>query len=113
MSKFKFNLCFENASYPGYCTERLYEALCAKTIPIYWGSGTAALDFNPKAFLSWHDYRNDEAFINAIIELDQDEEKYMDMYLQPMFPNGGATSKYFHSEYILDWFDKNVYKGAW
>lgn len=112
MSKFKFNLCFENSAYPGYLTERLYEALCAKTIPIYWGSGTAGLDFNPKAFLNWHDYRNDEEFIKAIIELDQNEEKYMEMYMQPMFNNNEKKNKYFYDEYILDWFDKNVYKGV-
>ena len=52
MSKYKFNLCFENSSYPGYCTEKLFEALCAKTVPIYWGSPTAALDFNPAAFIN-------------------------------------------------------------
>lgn len=112
LPKFKFNLCFENSTYPGYLTERLYEALCAKTIPIYWGSGTAGLDFNPKAFLNWHDYKNDEEFIKAIIELDQNEEKYMEMYMQPMFNNNEKKNKYFYDEYILDWFDKNVYKGV-
>ena len=34
---YKFNLCFENASYPGYMTEKLIQAFGAGCIPIYWG----------------------------------------------------------------------------
>jgi hypothetical protein len=111
MSEYKFNLCFENATYPGYLTERLFEALCAKTIPIYWGSATAAMEFNPKAFLSWHEYQDDQAFVNAIIELDRNPDKYMEMYLQPMFNNGDRKNKYFDVYRILDWFERNVYRG--
>lgn len=111
MCDYKFALVFENATHPGYLTERLYEALCAKTIPIYWGSATAAIDFNPKAFLSWHEYQDDAAFISAILELDNDKDKYMEMYMQPMFYDR-KPNKYFNTERILDWFDRNVYKGV-
>lgn len=111
MANFKFNLAFENSSYPGYLTERLYEALCSKTIPIYWGSATAALDFNPKAFISYHEYQDDQTFIDAIMELKNNEDKYMEMYLQPMF-NDKVPNKYFNTDRILDFFDKNVYKGV-
>ncbi|MWV62757.1 alpha-1,3-fucosyltransferase [Helicobacter saguini] len=34
---YKFNLCFENASYPGYLSEKLYEAYIYGCVPIYWG----------------------------------------------------------------------------
>ncbi|WP_181882648.1 MULTISPECIES: glycosyltransferase family 10 domain-containing protein [unclassified Helicobacter] len=34
---YKFNLCFENSSYPGYMTEKLIQAFSAGCIPIYWG----------------------------------------------------------------------------
>jgi hypothetical protein len=56
LDSYRFNLCFENSSYPGYTTEKLYEALTSKTIPIYCESPTIEVDFNPKAFLNWHDY---------------------------------------------------------
>lgn len=106
LPKFKFNMCFENSSYPGYATEKLYEALCGNTIPIYWGSTTIASDFNSKAFLNWHDYQNDEKFIKAIIEADNDDELYKDVYLQPMF-NG--KNRYMNLDIFLDWFQENVY----
>jgi hypothetical protein len=108
MNKYKFNLCFENSSHPGYATEKLYEALLGNTVPIYWGSPTIEVDFNPKAFLNWYDYKNDDDFLDAIIELDNDDEKYMDMYLQPMFMND--KNRFMKIDNFLRWFDENVYK---
>jgi hypothetical protein len=110
LNKYKFNLCFENGSYPGYCTEKLFEALYANTIPIYWGSPTAALDFNPKAFLNWHDYRDDELFLKRIVELDEDEDQYLDMLLQPMFTDGEAPAHWSMARFIY-WFNTKVYHG--
>ncbi len=37
LKSYKFNICFENSSYPGYLTEKLFEAFAAGCIPIYWG----------------------------------------------------------------------------
>lgn len=108
LPKYKFNMCFENSSYPGYATEKLYEALLGNTIPIYWGSQTIEVDFNPKAFLNWYDYKDDDEFLNAIIELDKDPDKYMNMYLQPMFSNG--VNRFMKVDNFLKWFDNNVYK---
>ena len=110
INNYKFNLCFENSMYPGYATEKLYEALCCNTIPLYWGSPTVEMDFNPKAYLSWHDYQDDDEFIKAIIELDTNEDKYNEMFLQPMFRDNKRT-KFFDTDMLVKWFDKNVYKG--
>lgn len=112
LNSFKFNLCFENSSYPGYATEKLYEALCAKTVPIYWGSPTIEVDFNPKAFLNWHDYGNDKDFFEAIKEIDQTPDLYEEMYLQPMFADYQKVNKFFDKDKFLNWFENNVYKGT-
>lgn len=37
LQSYKFNLCFENSSYPGYLTEKLFDAFAAGCVPIYWG----------------------------------------------------------------------------
>ena len=37
LQNYKFNLCFENASFPGYLTEKLFDAYNAGCVPIYWG----------------------------------------------------------------------------
>ena len=112
LNSYKFNLCFENSSYPGYATEKLYEALCAKTIPIYWGSPTIECDFNTKAFLNWHDYGDDDAFMEAIMKIDQNPDLYEEMYLQPIFVDYQKVNKFFDKDRFLNWFERNVYKGV-
>ena len=39
LDQFKFNICTENFDYPGYVTEKLFQAFYSDSIPIYWGSG--------------------------------------------------------------------------
>lgn len=110
---YKFNLCFENSSYPGYATEKLYEAYMGGTIPIYWGSTTIECDFNPKAFLNWHDYQNDDDFFEAILEVDKKPELYEAMYLEPLFNNWKEPyNKYMDMYRFRKWFKNNVYKGV-
>ena len=38
LRSYKFNIAFENGSYPGYTTEKIWEAMMARTLPIYWGN---------------------------------------------------------------------------
>lgn len=109
LKNYKFNMCFENSSYPGYVTEKLYEAYIGGTIPIYWGSATVEVDFNPRAFLNWHDYKDDDAFMQAIIELDQNDDKYREMYMQPLFSK--RVNRFMDFTNLENWFEKNVYKG--
>jgi hypothetical protein len=109
LPKYKFNLCFENSSYPGYATEKLYEALMFDTVPIYWGSPTIALDFNPRAFLSWHDYQDDDKFFERIKEVDQDESQYLNMYHADAFVNF-EKPVCFDLDRLVFWWNKNVYK---
>lgn len=109
LDKHKFNLCFENASWPGYTTEKLYDALVCKTVPIYWGSPTIDVDFNGQAFLNWHDFLDDQKFMKAIQEVDADNDLYLYMYRQPMFTH--TAQRYMNTNRFLDWFDANVWKG--
>ena len=37
LKSYKFNLCFENSSQPGYLTEKLFDAFMSGCVPIYWG----------------------------------------------------------------------------
>ena len=113
LNNYKFNLCFENSSYPGYVTEKLYEAYMGGAIPIYWGSPTVECDFNTKAFLNWHDYQDDDAFMEAIIKVDTTPELYEQMYLEPFFNSWKEPyNKYLDMNRFRGWFKKNVYKGV-
>lgn len=85
VAKYKFSLVFENSFYPGYQTEKLLDGLKANTIPIYWGNPRAGEDFNPRAFLNYSDFASQEALIQRVIELDNDDDQYRAMLAEPMF----------------------------
>ena len=36
-SKAIYSICPENSEFPGYCTEKIFQALEAGTVPVYWG----------------------------------------------------------------------------
>ena len=107
----KFNLCFENGSYPGYVTEKIVHAFYARTVPIYWGSPTVDVDFNPDAFLNWHDYCDDDKFIERIIEVDSNDELYYS-YLNAEPTRNGLPNKYMDMERFLDWFDSRIVRNV-
>ncbi len=86
LQNYKFNLCFENSSFPGYLTEKLFDAYNAGCVPIYWGDTSLRIglanengggDFNPSDLEAIDmripaiderllDYKiNPKAFINA------------------------------------------------
>lgn len=82
--KCKFTLCFESTLHYGFVTEKMMDAFYADTIPVYYGSPTAAEIFNKDAFINVADYESFDAAIAKIMELDQDDEKYLEMLRQPI-----------------------------
>jgi alpha(1,3/1,4) fucosyltransferase len=53
---YKFVIAFENASAPGYNTEKLSHAIEADCVPIYWGDPEIARSFNVRRFINAHDF---------------------------------------------------------
>ena len=61
--QYKFCLCFENDLYPGYVTEKAFEAWAIEAVPVWWGQDPAG-------------YINDEAVVNAAnVGLDASAER--------------------------------------
>jgi hypothetical protein len=88
LSKYKFTIAFENSSYPGYFTEKIVHPMMVGSIPIYWGNPEIKRDFNTKAFLNYHDFENEQSFIDRIIEVDQSDALYRAMLSEPWFVDG-------------------------
>lgn len=82
--KCKFTLCFESTNHYGFVTEKIMDAFYADTIPVYYGSPTVKDIFNQNAFINCADYPSFDAVIEKIKELDQDDEKYLEMLRQPI-----------------------------
>ncbi len=105
LKQYKFNIAFENRALPGYTTEKIYEPMVARCLPIYWGNPEITKEFNPKSFLNYFDFPSEEALIEKIIELDKDDSKYLEYLRQPYFyddePNAFAQK-----QWVLDFFEK-------
>lgn len=109
LNKHRFSLAIENGSNPGYATEKILEAWLAGTVPIYWGSPTIRMDFNPKAFLNWHDFKDDDAFINQIQMVNDHSVYYESYFFNPLWTEFHWT--YFdYTEKFVRWFDRTLDK---
>lgn len=91
--KCKFSLCFESTNHYGFVTEKITDAFYADTIPVYYGSLTAKNIFNPEAFINVADYPTFDDAIKRIIQLDQDEDAYVDMLSKPILVDPGYPSR--------------------
>lgn len=58
LSTYKFTIAFENYIYPGYHTEKLFDAMLANSVPIYCGDPTIGDVFNTHSFINVQDYTN-------------------------------------------------------
>lgn len=82
--QYKFSIAFENSITNGYTTEKILQAFAAGTIPIYYGNPKVAEDFNEKAFINCHAYKNFDEVIERIIEIDQNDDLYLEYISQPI-----------------------------
>ncbi len=105
LKPYKFNICWENKSLPGYTTEKLIEAVWARSIPIYWGSPRVGEEFNKDSFLDRNDFDSDEALIEKILEIDADDAQWEAMLRAPFFHND-TPSQYYTDEYVLEFFER-------
>ena len=105
LRSYKFNIAFENRSFPGYTTEKIFEPMAARCMPIYWGNPDITEEFNTKSFLNYDDFPSEDAVIEKIIELDNDDSKYLEYLRQPYFHND-QPNIYCGRERMLDFFDK-------
>jgi len=102
---YKFNIAFENESLPGYTTEKITDAMLARALPIYWGNPRIAEEFNAKSFLNARDFQTDEELLDRIMELDQDDSKYLEYAREPYLKKDKPNEFFSHTR-LLDQFDR-------
>jgi hypothetical protein len=69
ISAYKFNICFENLTYPGYVTEKIIDAFNARTIPVYCGAPDIH-DFVPSgSFVDASKFENIEDLIDFLSKI--------------------------------------------
>ena len=70
LSRFRYNLCFENHSAPGYLTEKLFDSFYAGAVPLYAGDPDAGNYFDADGFLNCMDLEP-EAVADRIADLER------------------------------------------
>ena len=93
-SEYKFSLAFENTEYLGYTTEKITNAMCAKSLPIYWGNSLVNKDFNTDSFINYHDFENENELIDYIIYLDNNKEEYLKKLKKPWIEGDKIKQEY-------------------
>ena len=79
----KFTIACESISYPGFITEKLIDPFYAGSVPVYYGDPNVELDFNPEAMVHIRSFSSLEDAVERIIKLDQDDEAYIQMLMEP------------------------------
>ena len=104
ISKYKFIICFENSNENTYITEKLINSYLANIIPIYWSNKCVKNIFNMNNMVFLEDETEDsfQKVIDKVIELDNDDEKYLNMVNQPVFTDQGKT--HWENNYTIDAF---------
>ena len=112
LKQYKFTIAYENdraryinTSNLGNTTEKIVEPMLVNSIPIYRGNPRIAEEFNPKSFINYHDFNNEEAMIKQIIKIDNDDKLYQNMLKEPWL-HGNKLSKYLDKKLLINQFRK-------
>ena len=75
---FRFNICPENVDAKGYCTEKIFEAFKAGTIPIYHGACNEPEKelINPQSVIFWNYDSDNKDNISEVKRLNEDDAYY-------------------------------------
>lgn len=129
IKKYKFNIAFENnfrgnhQCFPGaelengylldlngHTGEKILEPLISGVVPIYWGNKTISQEFNPKTFLNYYDFTNEDELIEKIIELDNNDDLYNSYFNHPI--SSKEQKPVLNLDYLVGLFEniiKNIY----
>lgn len=98
---FKYNICPENSDHDGYVTEKLFQAIMAGCIPVYWGSGNDPEPniLNKDAILFWEKNGVNTSTLATISELHQYPSRMKEFSGQPRLLPGAA-------EEVIGYFER-------
>lgn len=76
MQDYKFAICYENIKdIPGYITEKIFDAMFAGCVPIYWGANNVTDAIPKECFIDRRDFDTCENMYNYMKNMD--EKTYM------------------------------------
>lgn len=102
LSNHKFMICCENTKMETYSTEKIVNPYLGRTIPIYWGSHNIKNIFNPDSMLFLEDESEESVkkLLEKIIELDNDDQKYLEYINRPIFT--ADNIQFWNDNYMIE-----------
>lgn len=81
LSRYKFDLSFENAIGNDYVTEKFYDPLMCGTVPVYLGAPNVS-EFAPgeRCFIDVSDFASAKELAEYLLFLDQDDDAYAEYF---------------------------------
>jgi alpha(1,3/1,4) fucosyltransferase len=102
---YKFTIAFENSVCEGYTTEKIFEPMVAKSMPIYYGNPLVNIDFNPESFIWMRNEQQMKSVVEEIIRLDLDDNAYLEKMSKPYLTKEQLS---YNWELELEHFLKNI-----
>lgn len=92
LENYMFNICPENTNAEYYVTEKVFDAISAGTLPIYWGSNNNPEPelLNKEAILFYSEEQPIEELYKQVAELYSNKSLYRDFMSQPIYKHGAA-----------------------
>ena len=88
--QYKFVIAIENSKGDHYITEKIFNALKAGVIPIYWGSQNIGLYVNPKRFIHIKNESMDEMMRVVNLIQNMTDTEFNSMVSEPVLLNSGT-----------------------
>ena len=73
VAEYRFSICFENAPFEGYVTEKIFDAFCAGNIPVYLGAPDVERLIPKESFVDMRDFSSFgelDRFLEAMTEFE-------------------------------------------
>lgn len=111
-SPYKFSIASENATFPGYTSEKILTSLASHTVPIYFGDPNITEIVNPECFLNCNALKDLEEIVELVKRVDEDDDLWSRMISSPwQTPAQAANSeervkKY--KQFFFDIFSKEI-----
>ena len=115
LKKYRVELCFENIIEEGYITEKIFGALYAGCIPIYWGSSfdsyiESKIINQDRIIRLKDDLTNLDYVTETICKLINDDSFFIEFASKPIFLHNSWKHAHHYMETFIDWFGNIIDK---
>lgn len=102
LSKFKYSLCFENLTNTnGYITEKIFDCLKAKCVPIYWGATDIEKYIPSNCFIDYREFMSYEELLEYLNSIDEKTYNTFIKNIENLISN---------KKFIETWFEEGFAK---